>query len=54
MKTIKSHHSLNSFVKIEESSTDSFTVHLIAVHEVGMHISHVQNKKSMDPDINLY
>ena len=46
---------LEQFCQDRLSSTDSFTVPPIAVHEVGMHISHVQNKKSMDPDnINLY
>ena len=31
-------------------STDSFIVPLIAVHEVGVHIVNLKNKKSMGPD----
>ena len=43
------------FCQERVSSSDTFTVPLIAVHEVGMHISHLKNKKSMGPNnINSY
>ncbi|WP_419598339.1 reverse transcriptase domain-containing protein [Thiolapillus sp.] len=41
---------LEQFCQDRLSSTDSFTVPPIAVHEVGMYISHLKNKKSMGPD----
>ena len=37
------------FCQERVGSSDTFTVPLIAVHEVGMHISHLKNKKSMGP-----
>ena len=41
---------LEQFSQDRLSSTDSFTVPPIAVHEVGMDISHLKNKKSMGLD----
>ena len=41
---------LEQFCQDRLSSTDSITVPPIAVHEVGMYISHLKNKKSMGPD----
>ena len=43
------------FLQDRVSSTDSFKVPPIAVHEVGMYISHLKNKKSMGSvKINSY
>ena len=41
---------LKKFCQDRIGSTDSFIVPLIAVHEVGMHIVNLKNKKSMGPD----
>ena len=41
---------LEQFCQERLTSTDSFTVPPTAVHEVGMHISHLKNKKLMGPD----
>ena len=41
---------LQKFCQDRIGSTDSFIVPLIAVHEVGMHIVNLKNKKSMGPD----
>ena len=41
---------LKKFCHDRIGSTDSFIVPLIAVHEVGMHIVNLKNKKSMGPD----
>lgn len=42
--------SLRQFCEVRMRVTDSFTVPLIAVHEVGAHILKLKNKKSMGPD----
>jgi len=41
---------LKKFCRDRIGSTDSSIVPLIAVHEVGMHIVNLKNKKSMGPD----
>ena len=41
---------LKRFCQDRIGSTDSFIVPLIAVHEVGMQIVNLKNKKSMGPD----
>ena len=41
---------LKKFCQDRVGSTDSFIVPLIAVHEVGMHIVNLKNKKSMGPE----
>ena len=41
---------LKQFCQDRVNSPDSYTIPPIAVYEVGMHIQHLKNKKSMGPD----